>query len=206
MKVLKFGGTSVGTVASLKNVKQIVESGSKPAVIVVSALGGVTDMLIATSKLAAEGNQEYQKSFDNIVKRHYDIIDNLVPDDVRAELKQQVEVLFDELSNIYRGISLIKDLSDRTLNIVVSYGERLSSLIISKIIKDATLFDSRNFIKTVNEGGKNVLDTATTAKLVDKTFRNRDFKIALVPVLFLPMLTDISLTSDAVEATIQHQF
>ncbi|MDE6643834.1 MAG: bifunctional aspartate kinase/homoserine dehydrogenase I [Muribaculaceae bacterium] len=181
MKVLKFGGTSVGTVASLKNVKQIVESGSKPAIIVVSALGGVTDMLIATSKLAADGNQEYQTSFDNIVKRHYDIIENLVPEDVRADLKRQVDVLFDELSNIYRGISLIKDLSERTLNIVVSYGERLSSLIISKIIKDATLYDSRNFIKTVNEGGKNVLETETTARLVDETFRNKDFKIALVP-------------------------
>lgn len=181
MKVLKFGGTSVGTVASLKNVKQIVESGSKPAIVVVSALGGVTDMLIATSKLATEGNPEYQTSFDNIVKRHYDIIDNLVPEADRDEIIRRVDVLFEELSNIYRGISLIKDLSERSLNIVVSYGERLSSLIISKIIKNATLFDSREFIKTVYEGGKNVLDTETTARLVDKTFRNTYFEIALVP-------------------------
>ena len=181
MKVLKFGGTSVGTVASLKNVKQIVESGSKPAIVVVSALGGVTDMLIATSKLATEGNPEYQTSFDNIVKRHYDIIDNLVPEADRDEIIRCVDVLFEELSNIYRGISLIKDLSERSLNIVVSYGERLSSLIISKIIKNATLFDSREFIKTVYEGGKNVLDTETTARLVDKTFRNTNFEIALVP-------------------------
>ena len=181
MKVLKFGGTSVGTVASLKNVKQIVESGSKPAIVVVSALGGVTDMLIATSKLATEGNPEYQTSFDNIVKRHYDIIDNLVPEADRDEIIRRVDVLFEELSNIYRGISLIKDLSERSLNIVVSYGERLSSLIISKIIKNATLFDSREFIKTVYEGGKNVLDTETTARLVDKTFRNTNFEIALVP-------------------------
>ena len=181
MKVLKFGGTSVGTVASLKNVKQIVESGSKPAIVVVSALGGVTDMLIATSKLATEGNPEYQTSFDNIVKRHYDIIDNLVPEADRDEIISRVDVLFEELSNIYRGISLIKDLSERSLNIVVSYGERLSSLIISKIIKNATLFDSREFIKTVYEGGKNVLDTETTARLVDKTFRNTNFEIALVP-------------------------
>ena len=181
MKVLKFGGTSVGTVASLKNVKQIVESGSKPAIVVVSALGGVTDMLIATSKLATEGNPEYQTYFDNIVKRHYDIIDNLVPEADRDEIIRCVDVLFEELSNIYRGISLIKDLSERSLNIVVSYGERLSSLIISKIIKNATLFDSREFIKTVYEGGKNVLDTETTARLVDKTFRNTNFEIALVP-------------------------
>ena len=181
MKVLKFGGTSVGSVASLKNVKQIVESGSKPAIVVVSALGGVTDMLIATSKLATEGNPEYQTSFDNIVKRHYDIIDNLVPEADRDEIISRVDVLFEELSNIYRGISLIKDLSERSLNIVVSYGERLSSLIISKIIKNATLFDSREFIKTVYEGGKNVLDTETTARLVDKTFRNTNFEIALVP-------------------------
>ncbi|MDE6225851.1 MAG: aspartate kinase, partial [Muribaculaceae bacterium] len=137
--------------------------------------------LIATSKLATEGNPEYQTSFDNIVKRHYDIIDNLVPEADRDEIISRVGVLFEELSNIYRGISLIKDLSERSLNIVVSYGERLSSLIISKIIKNATLFDSREFIKTVYEGGKNVLDTETTARLVDKTFRNTNFEIALVP-------------------------
>lgn len=181
MKVLKFGGTSVGTVASLKNVKQIVESCPTPVVVVVSALGGVTDMLIATSKMAAAGDPGYKISFDNIVKRHYDIIDNLVDPVSRDEVRGRVDILFEELSNIYRGISLIKDLSERTLNIVVSYGERLSSLIISHIIKGATLFDSREFIKTVNEGGRNILDAELTARLIGSTFGHTDFEVALVP-------------------------
>lgn len=181
MKVLKFGGTSVGTVASLKNVKQIVENCATPVVVVVSALGGVTDLLIATSKMASAGDAGYRISFDNIVKRHYDIIDNLVDPASRDEVKSRVDILFEELSNIYRGISLIKDLSQRTLNIVVSYGERLSSLIISHIIKNATLFDSREFIKTVAEGDHNVLDAETTSKLISQTVGKSDFEIAIVP-------------------------
>lgn len=181
MKVLKFGGTSVGTVASLKNVKQIVEGCETPVVVVVSALGGVTDLLIATSKMAAAGDSGYKVSFDNIVKRHYDIIENLVSQSLREDVKRRVDILLDELSNIYRGISLIKDLSERTLNIVVSYGERLSSLIISNIIKGATLFDSREFIKTVNEGGRNILDSELTSQLISKTLGNTDFEVALVP-------------------------
>ncbi len=181
MKVMKFGGTSVGTVESLKNVKQIVESSGRPTIIVVSALGGLTDKLIATARMASKGNLEYTDAFSAIVDRHHNIIDSLVDEKHRVALKRKVDTLLDELGNIYKGISLIKDLSDRTLDIVVSYGERLSSLIISRIIDNATLFDSREFIKTTREQNRNVLDRELTSRLVRETFTATPFEIAVVP-------------------------
>ena len=130
MKVLKFGGSSVGSISSLKNVKSIVESTSAPRIIVVSALGGITDKLISTAKMAVMSDSKYRQEYSNIRYRHVDIIETLVPEKSREELYNRINPLFNELADIYQGIFLIKDLSQRTLNIVVSYGERLSSLII----------------------------------------------------------------------------
>lgn len=181
MKVLKFGGTSVGTVDSLRNVKAIVEGCSEPVIVVVSALGGITDRLIATAKLAVKGDVSYLESYAKIVERHNDVIEGMVPEEHKSEVRTLVNSLLDELSNIYRGVSLIKDLSPRSLDIIVSYGERLSSTIISRIIKDAKLYDSRSFIKTLDQFGKHILDNDATQPLIHKLFDNNDFKVALVP-------------------------
>lgn len=181
MKVLKFGGTSVGTVDSLRNVKQIVESCSEPVIVVVSALGGITDRLIATARLAAEGDESYTDSLQEIINRHHSVIEGIVPEQWQAEITERTDALLEELSNIYKGVSLIRDLSSRSLDIIVSYGERLSSTIISKIINGAELYDSRNFIKTLNQFGKHVLDNDTTQKLIHELFDNNPFKVALVP-------------------------
>lgn len=181
MKVLKFGGTSVGTVESLRNVKMIVEQCNEPVIVVVSALGGITDQLINTARLAAKGDATHLESFAKIVERHNNVIDNIVPKGNLHEVKSIVEPLLDELGNIYRGVSLIRDLSDRTLDIIVSYGERISSVIISRVINDARHFDSRNFIKTEKQFGKHVLDNDITQTLIHATFDNNDFKVAVVP-------------------------
>lgn len=181
MKVLKFGGTSVGTVNSLRSVKMIVERCEEPVIVVVSALGGITDRLIATARLAAEGNDEYLKSLQDIVTRHHDVINGIVPQQWQPMITERVDILLDELSNIYKGVSLIRDLSPRSLDIIVSYGERMSSTIISKIIEDAELYDSRSFIKTLDQFGKHVLDNDSTQALIHATFDNNPFKVALVP-------------------------
>ena len=182
MRVLKFGGTSVGTVNSLTSVKAIVEQAEKPIIIVVSALGGVTDLLIKTARQAAAGQtDDYLATFDTIISRHHDVINGLVPADKQAAVFEGVNTMLDELANIFKGVSLLSDLSSRSLDTIVSYGERLSSLIISNIIADATLFDSRAFIKTVTQFGKHVLDAATTNPLVLSTLGKRDFKVAVVP-------------------------
>lgn len=181
MKVLKFGGTSVGTPASLKSVKQIVESCPEKVIVVVSALGGITDQLIGTARLAASGDLSYIQSYANIVERHNSVIETVVPESSKAEVRRHVNPLLEELGNIFRGINLIKEISSRTLDVVVSYGERLSSVIVSRIITGAKHFDSRNFIVTKKQFGKHILDNEETTKLVCKTFEPIDFKVAVVP-------------------------
>ncbi|MDE5934194.1 MAG: bifunctional aspartate kinase/homoserine dehydrogenase I, partial [Muribaculaceae bacterium] len=167
MKVLKFGGTSVGTVESLCNVKKIIEHGSdEPLVVVVSALGGITDRLIATARMAAAGDPEYVDSLNYILERHNTVINGLVPENRMMQLRNIVNPLFEELSNIYKGLSLLHDLSSRTLDIVVSYGERMSSVIIAHIIEGARHFDARAFIRTNTKWDKHTFDSTASAPLI----------------------------------------
>lgn len=181
MKVLKFGGTSVGTVESLRHVKRIVEECEEPVIVVVSALGGITDLLINTAHQASSGDITYMQNYAKIVERHINVINGMVPQEKICAVREKIDMLLEELGNIYRGVSLIKDLSSRTLDIVVSYGERMSSLIISNIIEGATLFDSRGFIKTENQFNKHVLQAELTEKLIHDTFDSFSGKVALVP-------------------------
>lgn len=181
MKVLKFGGTSVGTVKSLTHVKRIVESEEEPLIVVVSALGGITDMLIATARMASKGDTSYLQNYAKIIERHNDVINGMVPKDKLLDVHSVVDPLLEELGNIYRGVALIKDLSSRSLDIIVSYGERLSSAIISRIIDSAQYFDSRNFIKTVRQFNKHVVDFPTTESLVRSVFDRFSGKVAVVP-------------------------
>ena len=183
MKVLKFGGTSVGSVKSILSLKQIVENEAKkqPVVIVVSALGGITDKLIATSKLAVAGDEEWKTEFDAMVDRHHKMIDTIITDTkAREDLFIKVDALLDQLRSIYFGVFLIHDLSEKTSDAIVSYGERLSSLIVSTLVKGSKWYDSREFIKTVDKNGKHVLDAELTTELVVKTFCELP-RISLVP-------------------------
>lgn len=183
MKVLKFGGTSVGSVKSILSLKQIVENEAKkqPVVIVVSALGGITDKLIATSKLAVAGDEEWKTEFEAMVDRHHKMIDTIITDTkAREDLFIKVDALLDQLRSIYFGVFLIHDLSEKTSDAIVSYGERLSSLIVSTLVKGSKWYDSREFIKTVDKNGKHVLDAELTTELVIKTFSELP-RISLVP-------------------------
>lgn len=181
MKVLKFGGTSVGTVDSILSVKKIVEAVEEPVIVVVSALGGITDKLLHTAAMAAKGDVGYEKEYSEIVTRHLDVIQGVIPDkNLRIDVQKQVMSLLDELGNIYKGVYLINDLSAKTSDTIVSYGERISSLIVSNVIKEAKLFDSRKFIKTVKQFNKHIVDFDLTNKLIEETF-NPLPKVALVP-------------------------
>ena len=157
MKVLKFGGTSVGSVDSILSVKKIVEAIEEPVIVVVSALGGITDKLLKTASMATNGDVAYEREFSEIVARHLDVIQGVIPDKTkRIEVQKQVMALLDELGNIYKGVYLINDLSAKTSDTIVSYGERISSLIVSNVINEAKLFDSRKFIKTVKQFNKHI--------------------------------------------------
>ncbi|MBR5296842.1 MAG: aspartate kinase, partial [Parabacteroides sp.] len=181
MKVLKFGGTSVGTVESILSVKKIVEAVEEPVIVVVSALGGITDKLLNTAAMAAKGDVGYEKEYSEIVTRHLDVIQGVIPNqNQRIEVQKQVMSLLDELGNIYKGVYLINDLSAKTSDTIVSYGERISSLIVSNVIKEAKLFDARKFIKTIKQFNKHIVDFELTNKLIEETF-NPLPKVALVP-------------------------
>jgi len=183
MKVLKFGGTSVGSVKSILSVKRIVEkeARSQPIVVVVSALGGITDQLISTSQLAKDGNEEWKRSYEAMVDRHHKLIDTIITDtDDREELFNKVDALFEQLHSIYFGVYLIHDLSQKTLDAIVSYGERLSSNIVATLVKGSKWMDSRNFIKTTPFNGKNTLDSELTSRLVKDAFHDLP-RVSLVP-------------------------
>ena len=167
MKVMKFGGTSVGSAESILRVKSIVEKQTEPVIVVVSALGGITDKLIRTSQMAVEGDALYQKSFDEIKQRHDEMIDAVIPTgEKRNELQTKVDGLLEELRSIYQGVYLIRDLSPKTQAAIVSYGERISCQIVATLIDGAECFDSREFIKTEFKAGKNRLVKELTNKLV----------------------------------------
>ena len=183
MKVLKFGGTSVGSVKSILSLKKIVENEAKhqPVVVVVSALGGITDKLIATSKLALKHDDGWKTEFDDMVDRHHKMIDTIITDTKKREdLFNTVDALFEQLRSIYFGVYLIHDLSEKTQDAIVSYGERLSSNIVATLIGGAKWYDARNFIKTERKNGKHVLDNELTNKLVSDTFDNLP-RVSLVP-------------------------
>ncbi len=171
MKVMKFGGTSVGSVESILNLKRIVEAEQKPVVVVVSALGGITDRLLATSRLALAGDELWRHEFEAIRQRHYDMIDTLFANDPRREpLSQTIGSFFRELESIYYGVFLIHDLSAKTEAAIVSYGERLSSHIVATLVDGGVRMNSRNFIRTVKKQGNHVLDAELTYRLVREAF------------------------------------
>lgn len=183
MKVLKFGGTSVGSVESIHSLKRIVEKEARhqPVIVVVSALGGITDKLISTSQLAVEGDENWKKEYEQMVERHHKIIDTIITNTKDRELLfNKVDTLFTELHSIYYGVYLIHDLSKKTLDTIVSYGERLSSNIVSTFVRGSKLYDAREFIKTEVLNGKNTLDSELATKLVIDSFKELP-RIALVP-------------------------
>ena len=181
MKVLKFGGTSVGSVNSMLSVKKIVEAVDDQVIVVVSALGGITDKLIATSRLAAAGDSSYEKGMKEIVNRHIEMVYTVIPAGKEREvLLDQVNGLLSELKDIFQGIYLIHDLSPKTSATIVSYGERLSSSIVTVLIKDAVWFDSRTFIKTEKKHNRHILDSELTSHLVREAFKDAP-SISIVP-------------------------
>jgi len=173
----------VGSVESILSLKAIVEKEAQkqPIIVVVSALGGITDKLIATSVLAQKGDEAWKDEFQAMVERHHKMIDTIITDPrKREQLFNIVDSLFEQLRSIYFGVYLIHDLSKKTQDAIVSYGERLSSNIVATQVQGAKWYDSREFIKTVRKNHKNTLDSELTNRLVRRTFSDLQ-RISLVP-------------------------
>jgi len=172
MKVLKFGGTSVGSVNGILNVKKIVEAQSEPVIVVVSALSGITDQLYKIAKLACDGDKTYLTEYDQMLSRHVEVINGVIDTNRKEEILSLIQSQFVDLSNIFRGIYLIKDISTKIIDTIVSYGESISSIIVTHAIEGAVHFDSKTFIKTENQFDKHIVDFEKTNSLIRETFIN----------------------------------
>ncbi len=169
LKVLKFGGTSVGSPENIRNVKYIVDSQKKNVIVVVSAVGGVTDKILETTGRAATGDSTYISIFDEIKNRHKDIMEAVVPEDKFAEAWEKVEAYHNELLSVCENICNTKDLPAAELNKALSYGEKISSCFMAYVL-NAEHFDSTSIIKTKPYHKKDVLDKAATYTLVQENF------------------------------------
>lgn len=187
MIVLKFGGTSVANAQNIKLVIQIIENKvkSNQLIIVVSALSGVTDMLINTSNKAASKDESYKKNIKEIKQKHFDTISNLISINNQKALFKSIEAEIEHLKTLFDGCFLLGELSPRTSDAIVSYGELLSSKIISIAIKEKvveTIFkDSRELLKTNSNFGKATINYSLTNSLISNYFNLINEKIVLLP-------------------------
>ena len=182
MKVLKFGGTSVGTANSIKKVRSIIvnESINDRVIVVVSAMTQVTNKLLAASSLAADGDEAYKKTIQEVENKHFDTIRELVAIDQQSGVIATIKVLLNQLEDILNGVFLVRELSPKTSDYIVSFGESLSSIIISKAI-GADLVDSKSLILTNNEhGGASVLYEKTYEK-IKNFFESNNSNVFVAP-------------------------
>ena len=180
MKVLKFGGSSVGTPECILKVKSIVESQVEPSVVVISAFQGVTDQLIKVSKLAMERDDSYKDMLSGIEQRHYQTVKELFRVNQQSNILAGIKVLINELEETLHGVFLLQDLPAKTHDTIVSFGERLSSFIISLKINDAYLVEIRDLIKTDSQYGKAHVLFSQTYPLIAEHFKSLQ-KYAVVP-------------------------
>ena len=180
MKVLKFGGSSVAKPERIKSIAQILKDyykrGEKFAV-VCSAFGGVTDYLIKMSSAAAKGDEEYLEHFNTFSKRHRDAVNDLFADGnekekILEELKENHEVL----RGLLKGIFLVREASPRTMDYVLSFGERNSNFIISHFLRKEGIstgyLDARKIIKTDRSFGNAKVDLEATYQNIQEYFTN----------------------------------
>lgn len=170
MKIMKFGGTSVGSVQGLLSVKKIVEAQEESVIVVVSALSGITDQLYKVATFASNGDENYLNEYQSMLHRHIEVINAVVPENKINSVLELVKIQFNDLSNILRGLFLIKDTSPKIIDTIVSYGESVSSIIVANTIEDAVHFESKNFIKTIHQFDKHVVDFPTTNALIKERF------------------------------------
>ncbi len=179
MKVLKFGGTSVGTVENIRKVKRILEDQEQTCAVVVSAFGGVTDQIISTAHLASEHNVEFKDQITTITSRHLDAVKELLDGEARDFTLKEVESLLQEFKDVLQGIYQLQDLSDKTLDFLLSFGERLSATIIARYVDDAVYIDSRKIIRTDSSFG----DATVECELTNNQVRSKMSEVKRIALL-----------------------
>lgn len=172
MKVLKFGGTSVGSAENIRRVKDIVKSQQDDVIVVVSALGGMTDKILNAAKMAVLGTEYFNTEITGIKQRHEEVVNALFEGESQTKVKLQVHELLDELAKVIQGVSMIGELTPKTLDKIGGFGERLSSYIISQFIDGSQWIDSSKIIKTDSAFGRALVDFKLSNQLIQAAFAN----------------------------------
>ena len=168
MKVLKFGGTSIGSPERIRGVKKIIESQSCPCLIVVSAFQGITDDLKLLSELASNRDDEYEILLEKVILKHIEFTKQLIIKAKQDSVIEDIKNISDDLRETLSGIYLLRELSKHSLDQTLGTGEILSSLILSNVIDDCQLIDARNFIRTDSNFGFANVDFVRTDNLISK--------------------------------------
>ncbi len=187
MKVFKFGGTSVANAVNIEKVTRIVLENCKQegVVVVVSAFSGVTDLLLEAAKKAAKKDETYKNTFELIEAKHMEVVKTLISVMEQSAILSNVKRQLNQLETLFDGCFMLGELSERTSDTIVSFGEMLSSYIISEVLKTKTATvsfkDSRELIKTNNAFGKGIVDFAITDKLITDFFTDNKSTVTVLP-------------------------
>lgn len=166
MKVLKFGGTSVGSPDNIRQAGRIISSQEAPCVVVVSAFGGITDEIIATARKAEKRNPAYRESLVQIRNRHFETINELIEGETREFTLKEVDSLINEFEDMLQGVYLLEDLSHKTMDYLLSFGERLAATIISRYLPETVYLDSRKMLITDSSFSRAVIDFNTSNRRI----------------------------------------
>ena len=187
MIVLKFGGTSVANAVNIKLSLAIIikKAATSKLIVVVSALSGITDLLLAAADKAANKDADYQDILIAIKQKHFDTIAALLPQDAQDRLCEKINTQLNQLQTLLDGCYLLGELSPRTCDAIIGFGELLSSLIIASALQiglpDSQFKDSRELIKTDSNFGKATVDFKVTNKLIASFFNTVEAQIVLLP-------------------------
>ncbi len=187
MQVLKFGGTSVANVGNIDKTTAIVKKAllKNKIIVIVSAFGGTTDMLIDAVKMAASRNEIYKEKLQDIERRHLQIVRDLIPIEQQSTILSRIKKKCNELESICEGVFLLQELTSRTLDSIMSYGELLSSLIISAKFTALQMshqwIDAREIIRTNSNYGNALVDVDYTNNAINKFLALHEQKLYLVP-------------------------
>ena len=184
MKVLKFGGTSVASPESISNVLSIVQE-QEQCTVVVSALGGITDLLIDAMEKAASQDSSYPSLFKLIEERHLELIKSFIPINMQSGLISFVKVEINRLETLLDGVAMLQEITPKTTDKVSSFGERLSAKIIEAIFLennlDTRLLDGHDLIQTAQQNGRLIINWEKTKENVTRLYNSSSAKITLVP-------------------------
>lgn len=200
MKVLKFGGTSVANAQNIKLVLDIVskKAADEKLVVVVSALSKVTDMLLLASKKAAAGDESFKEILIEIEKKHLEALKELIPVTEQSSLLSHIKRIINHLETLLDGCYLLGELSLRTSDTILSFGELLSSYIIAEALKqnfqNSSYKDSRELIKTNSNFGKAAVNFEITNELINDFFASNEDQVVVIPGFIAASMDGINTT------------